>query len=489
MSHGLSATSAAGEASAVNVRREAIQVALAAAEASWLAAAVSALGAGWGRHPALLLWLGLLIILLGFFYGYRALVQTGLPVRWQQAALVAALLAAIVFVVRVHVYGGMERPAGGWLAGVIDRLSDLSILISAEMLVALLLILMWGRAMHLAQRSLSTDSVGLTFRAGVVILTWLSLAIALLRGPDVTPFVVPYFFFALVAVALARIEEVSHLPGGSQAQFSGYWVGSSVAAVAALTLAGMGVAAIIAGSVQPLLRLFSPILFVVFGLLLAVALLIYGLLEALVDWLHLDLGSVGQAFRDLLDRLGQMAAGLRESTPGPGVEPETLRGLHLGGNLLVIAAVIAVVLVLTWMRLRHVAGRPMNETRESLPGGAQHLAQELAGLLRGARRRLADLAGLVSAGRLLAALSIRRIYANLGRLAAEAGYPRGAAQTPDEYLPTLARAFPDCQAETALITAAYVQAHYGRVPDTAAELQRIRDAWERVRAGQVSKLS
>jgi hypothetical protein len=139
------------------------------------------------------------------------------------------------------------------------------------------------------------------------------------------------------------------------------------------------------------------------------------------------------------------------------------------------------------VRLRHVAGRPGNETREPLPGAGRHLAQELAELLRGARRRLAGLAGLMSAGRLMAAISIRRIYANLGRLAAEEGYPRGAAQTPHEYLPTLARAFPDCQAETELITAAYVQAHYGRVPDTAAELQRIRDAWERVRATRAAR--
>jgi hypothetical protein len=83
---------------------------------------------------------------------------------------------------------------------------------------------------------------------------------------------------------------------------------------------------------------------------------------------------------------------------------------------------------------------------------------------------------------LLSAITIRRIYANLQRLAARSGYPRQAAQTPDEYLETLIQALPDCQDEVTTITAAYVQAHYGQVPDTRQELDRIRACWQRVRS-------
>jgi hypothetical protein len=84
--------------------------------------------------------------------------------------------------------------------------------------------------------------------------------------------------------------------------------------------------------------------------------------------------------------------------------------------------------------------------------------------------------------RLLSAISIQRIYANLVRLATRAGYPRIKAQTPYEYLAVLNEAWPESAADVALITDAYVSAHYGQVPDSREELQRIRESWERVRA-------
>jgi hypothetical protein len=100
---------------------------------------------------------------------------------------------------------------------------------------------------------------------------------------------------------------------------------------------------------------------------------------------------------------------------------------------------------------------------------------------------LADLMGRFGpSSRFLTALSIRRIYANLLRLAAELGYPRSRAQTPYEYLLVLYEALPDSESEVELITEAYVKAHYGQVPDTREELLRIRESWERVR-GQATR--
>jgi hypothetical protein len=81
---------------------------------------------------------------------------------------------------------------------------------------------------------------------------------------------------------------------------------------------------------------------------------------------------------------------------------------------------------------------------------------------------------------LFAALTIRRIYAQMTRLAAEQGYPRTASETPFEYEATARRAFPDVGAEVRAITRAYVAAHYGQVPDSEAELQEIRACWERL---------
>jgi hypothetical protein len=113
------------------------------------------------------------------------------------------------------------------------------------------------------------------------------------------------------------------------------------------------------------------------------------------------------------------------------------------------------------------------------------MAGGVLGSLRGGWDRLRDMAGLVGqfgpGMRLYAAVSIRKIYANMARLAEREGYPRLPSQTPYEYLPALGLAFPNCRAEAAAITEAYVKVHYGQVPESAGELQRIRDNWQRIR--------
>jgi hypothetical protein len=119
------------------------------------------------------------------------------------------------------------------------------------------------------------------------------------------------------------------------------------------------------------------------------------------------------------------------------------------------------------------------------------VARNLQAMLQAGRDRLGELVGMVGrfglGSRFLSAISIRRIYANLVRLATDAGYPRLQSQTPNEYLETLYEALPGSEVDLTMITGAYVQAHYGQVPDSHEELQRIRDAWERVRALGIKK--
>lgn len=470
-----------------NARREAICLALAAAEVSWLAVVFTTVAHSGERHRPLLLWLGLLVLMLGFFYAYRALARANLSTKLQQGLLALEVVLAVLLFVRGHVYAGLDRQGVDWLSFIVDRLSSMSVLLADEVVVALLIILLWGRGIHLARRSLSTTSVGFTFRAGVVILFWFCLFSVLLDRRDLTLFVLLYFFFALVAVALARIEEVSQLPGGSQARFSGYWIGSSLAAVGIVLWIGALVAAFVySGGLQPLLRLLTPIFVLVVGLLVVLAIVVFGLLEWISAALSVDWGGLGQLFQDIVDRLNNITD-ILPSQESAGLDPAFLRTTQLATSLLLIFGLIAFIVLITWVRLRRAAGGGPGETRESVLSPAA-LAQGLLDLLQAGRQRVAD--GLAALGRLgsatfLAALSIRRIYAHLLILAAVAGYPRAAAQTPYEYLPTLQRAFPGSKDEVALITRAYVNAHYGKLPDTPDELQHIHDAWDRVRARSV----
>jgi hypothetical protein len=136
------------------------------------------------------------------------------------------------------------------------------------------------------------------------------------------------------------------------------------------------------------------------------------------------------------------------------------------------------------LRRRLDRQRRGDEIRESLWSSAD-IAGGMVSSLRDGWDRLRDMAGLVGrfgpGMRLYAAVSIRKIYVNMARLAEREGFPRQPSQTPYEYLLALGLAFPDCQAEAAAITEAYVRVHYGEVPESVGELQRIREYWGQIR--------
>jgi hypothetical protein len=54
-------------------------------------------------------------------------------------------------------------------------------------------------------------------------------------------------------------------------------------------------------------------------------------------------------------------------------------------------------------------------------------------------------------------------------------------------LRTLYEALPGSKEDLEVITEAYVNAHYGQVPDSKEGLQRIRDCWERVRSQEIKE--
>lgn len=473
----------------MSARRELIYVALAAAEACWLAPLLLALSQRTSPHPPLLLWLGVAVLLLGFSYVYRALLAANLSPRLQQGLLAAALLAIVLFFWRFHLNSSSGATALSWLVEPFRRLVDELDVMPGEWVVATVLPLLWVRGILLARRSLSVKSVGFGFRLGVVLLIGVALAARLLSAPDASGFVVAYFFFALVAVALARVEQVSNLPSSSPVGFSGFWIGSTVVAVGGLVLLSMAVAVFFSGDgLRQVLRWLQPVWLALGFVLAALGALVLFLAEWLLGLFAIDISDIGLGFRDALRRLGELfvAGAPPPQAPEP-FRPPILAATQVALTVGVPLLIVLIVALVTWQRLRRNRRDRAGDTHESLLS-ARAVARNLLDLLRSGRDRLGDLAGLVDrfgvGQRFLSAVSIRRIYANLLRLATRAGYPRTATQTPFEYLETLYEALPGSEADVQRITQAYVDAHYGRVPDTREELQRIRDCWERVRTAK-----
>jgi hypothetical protein len=222
-------------------------------------------------------------------------------------------------------------------------------------------------------------------------------------------------------------------------------------------------------------------------IVVGVGLLLFALAEWILTGLNLDTSGIFEAMRGVMQQFREALERLTPSaTPGNGAEtaPPLVGVVKAVTTAAIPILVIAIVVLFTWWRVRRTRLRGEDDLRESLLS-IKTLGDDLKALLQAGRDRLGGLADMVDryglGSRLLRALSIRRIYASLLRLAAEAGYPRGKAQTPYEYLGTLYEALPGSEEEVRVITEAYVNAHYGEVPDTREELQRIRDCWQRVR--------
>ncbi len=404
------------------------------------------------------------------------------------------MLLSILLVLRFHVFAATEQRGADWLLIPFQSLTDLVAVMPTSWIAIMLLVYLWARAIHLANRSLTAESVGFSFRSGVVILIGASFFIRVFADLDVSGFILAYFSTALVAVALARIEEVSLLPNSTRTPFSGFWIGSSVGAVAVLMLLGTIVAFFfLGGGLATVLRWLAPLVVILQILIVGLGALVLMFLEWVLSQFSIDLGVLNQGLEDMLQQLGQLLARPLPSPPPGSVEqtqPLILGILQATITIAIPLSIVLLVLLFTWHRLQQGRrGGPREEARESM-FSAGAMASGLRTMLQDGLDRLGELADLGRYGpgaRFLAAVSIRRIYHNLVRLATEGGYPRAKSQTPYEYLPTLYAAMPDSKEELDLITDAYVNAHYGQVPDTREELQRIRDCWERVRSQDVRK--
>jgi hypothetical protein len=263
--------------------------------------------------------------------------------------------------------------------------------------------------------------------------------------------------------------------------------------VAVLVLLGTVVAFFfLGGGLATVFRWFTPLLVILQIIFVGLGALILMFLEWVLAQFSIDLGVLGQGLQRMLQQLGQLLA--RPLPPPPPAAETQTRPLILGILQATITigiplSIVLLVLLFTWHRLRQAGQRdPGEEARESM-FSAGAVVRNLRTMVQDGLDRLGELAGLVSrfgpSARFLAAVSIRRIYANLVRLATEGGYPRAEAQTPYEYLQTLCKAWPGSQEDLEVITDAYVDAHYGQVPDTREELQRIRECWQRVRSQEI----
>jgi hypothetical protein len=334
--------------------------------------------------------------------------------------------------------------------------------------------LLWWRVAGYTDRSLTFTGVGLSFRLGMLLVIAGSALLSSWSGESSSAilYLLIFFAFGLIAVALARIDQKAIGAANSSGallpwdRFAQLWLVTLSILAAALAIATVYTPAVL----RSVLSWFGPAGLLLQWLLAQIAFMIFWLLTPLLEWL---------AARIQAMMAEAPPVELPENVPPP--EPVGLGEVVQQFTLLrycIGAAILFVALALILFFFVRMAQRERSGDQEEtdLTEGGLRPGGFRLGLDR-LKNWFALLGRYGGGSQLLAAISVENIYANLARLARRKGYPRHPAQGPDRYLPVLNQAFPGYEAELAAITTAYLHVRYAERPITPQELESLRAAY------------
>ncbi len=469
----------------VDWRRETIYPLTAAMEVAWITPWYLALIPATSRLPPARTAIGLLTVMVIPVYAARATGRLYLKPHVQQAVLATLLVLTCVLSMRVILYSGQEYTGFSWLTVPLKDVLNVYQTIPDWFVIVLSTLFLWWRGISLGQRRPSVAAVNLGFYVGIVSFIGFVVTITVITDQDPSYFVPVFFFCSLMALAASRMEEMRGLRGALRSPFGFFWLTAIASSAFAVILLGTLFGALLTGSdLQAVVYWIEPLLLIV-GVVLGLMLLV---LRTVVNFMlgisrSLGLEGTSRPLADLLEGLGDL---LPEGSP-PTVDapPGVTTTIGIVRLVLIVGLVVGLGMLLIWLLRRQINARRerIGEDHESILS-SDLLLQSLRQLKYTGRGRLASLLGLTGRSgwrRLFAALTVRRIYAQMLRLAATQGYSRVMSQTPYEYESTAARVFPDATSEVHRITEAYVAVHYGEVPETEAELQEIRACWHRLK--------
>jgi hypothetical protein len=330
------------------------------------------------------------------------------------------------------------------------------------LLPVLLTVLVTWRAGAIGMPGLTPARLLWRFQVGVLILVMETLTLLLLPGRSFVGLIVSFFAAWLVALPLVHLEDTRKTRYGSEVRGRGWlaWI------------AGVTGLSILLSTIVIALATGTPA-----RVMLGIVLAILSLPIVLLLWLLPDslTGALGENLGNALQQFQRL-----QPPPQPAQDPATMAeqssGLPLSeyiGYALLALIVIGAILYL----INSLGKFRRDDGEEARAGATVSGALEDERIPEAIRRTLSTL-GL---RQWLAKLTVRRLYVRVVHEAGKRGARRAPAQTPSEFLPALQKAFPDARAEAALITDAYIAAHYGQAPDSPEAVERLKAAWERMR--------
>jgi hypothetical protein len=449
---------------------------------------------GWARfwNSGQLTILLLLLILLPFNL-VRLLSALGISRKQQWRILFASFLVTVILSWRALLFAPRSLFDLTWVGEFFAHFGNLGDpLWGRELTLFLFILLSWWRGLRLAHMKPDIQQAGFRLRFGVLLLVPLALILhATGRLWGATPFILLYFLAGLTAISLIRAEQIERERSGFAASLTPGWVFTIfITSLLVVMTAGL-IAAIISGEavstlsgqLAPIWTALLALMAVSFATLLFLLSpflnLISYMIEKLADFFALLFANAGINLQPnaAADQNAAQAIGdlLLEGEPALSFSlPQYTYQILAAVIMLGLAALITYFLTRFFRQPTIATQTGMDPTSSSRnekysPGLGDRL-----------------LARLGFARRWRTAASIRRVYSDMCRSAAAAGYPRGPSETPYEYLSTLYSVWPDNRSETTLITEAYIRVRYGEIPETENELQDIKSSWQQLSAIQPS---
>lgn len=437
----------------------------------------------WARYwPTAQVSAWLVLITLIPFNLSRFMSLLRVPVQRQQVVMVVGLLLAILLSLRTLLFELASPFDFSWIPAFYSHIAESgNPYWGRDVAVFILVIFFWWRGISLVGRRVDMKSLGLRFRLSALIFAPIVILIASgLADWNVIPFLLLFFLASLLAMALTRAEQLEQDKSGKSFAMSPRWLTAVTLAALTIILAGVILASWISG--ESILGLAGWLQPVWLALYFAATTIISMLAHLALPFMSV-LGALLQRVFDILGQALQRAIGQLPLQPEQEQEQplESVRQLlDIDSNYmaLLIGLIVLFVILLVALGLRSMFRSmllPADPYRELVRNTGEDDANSQRPGLVG---RLLQQLGLGRGWR--AAASIRRIYREMCLVAGAAGYARGESETPYEYLTTLAKAWPDNQAETNLITRAYVRVRYGEIPESKQELAELEAAWKRL---------
>src|SRR6266851_6194552 len=403
--------------------------------------------------------------------------------------LVIAGLGLLVSLIAVRIDQYPASAGLDWLGQLVGALAVMLGQISVPALAFGLGLFLWWRGVRLGIQTASYSDVENAFRWGLGLLVVFALIMAISTRPSLlrvieaqtTPFVVAFFFFSLLTLALGRLESLRTRTRALG--INSQWLGVLVVVAGVVVLLALLVGQLLSfelliTATRPLFDLLGLVLLVVIYIIViplayVVELLIYFILSLITPDPTRQPPQPYQPGEvdNLLQRL------LSQS-----ISPELLAALKAVGAALVLGVVLLVIAraAARW-RSSTTDADAAGEERDSLWDAGSFKRALLAWLRALCRRGSPVVAGESNqdatpprSGGTPAVASVRELYRQLLGLGEAAGSRRMPITTPLEHLPSLQRRL-EPEADIARLTAAYLDARYAEQEASAAEVASLRN--------------